>query len=129
MSIINFETYTHPLTPLEEKCVGIIVERFRARKTNSPVKNSTIAKFFLDTHKIKLGGARVRALVNHIRNNGLVPNLIASSKGYYTTENPEEIQKYIYSLRQRANAIKRIADAMEAQLFNQEHIKEAANGI
>lgn len=129
MSVINFDEYTHELTELERKCVDIMVERFRSRRVGSAVKNSQIAKFFLDTHKIKLGGARIRKCVNYIRANGLVSNLVATSKGYYVTENPEEIRKYVYSLRQRSNAIKRIADAMEAQLFNSQHIKEAANGI
>jgi hypothetical protein len=116
MSIINFEEYTSELNEMELKCAYIIAERISRRVgVLRAVKNSAIAKYFLDQHKIRLGGARIRKIINYIRTKGFVPNLIATSKGYYVSTDPEEVRKYIYSLRQRSNAIARIADAMEAQ--------------
>lgn len=63
-----------------------------------------------------LTGARIRKIVNYLRTSRICPRLIASAKGYYISNNPEELTEYITSLRQRASAIQAVADAMSAAL-------------
>ena len=63
-----------------------------------------------------IGEARVRKIINHIRINGLVPCLMASSYGYYVTNNAEELRAYIISLKGREEAIRAVRIAVEEQL-------------
>ena len=70
----------------------------------------------------KISEPRIRKVIHHIRVNGLVPNLIATSKGYFKTENPEKLKKYIESCWERSNSFKEVALSMENQykkLINQ----------
>ena len=62
---------------------------------------------------VKVPGPRVRKLINHVRRHGLVPNLIASSAGYYVATDNEDKERYIRSLHARANAILEVAKAFE----------------
>ena len=56
-----------------------------------------------------ISDARIRKLINHIRVNRLVVNLISSSKGYYRTNDLEEVNNYVESLMQRASSIEEVA--------------------
>jgi hypothetical protein len=58
--------------------------------------------------KIKLTEPRLRKIVNYIRTNSLLP-LIATSSGYYVSNDRMEIINQIESLEQRANSIARCA--------------------
>ena len=62
------------------------------------------------------GSARIRKLINHIRVNGLVECLMATSNGYYITEDPWEMKRYIESLQGREDAICAVKEAMREQL-------------
>ena len=61
----------------------------------------------------KINGARVRKLVHHIRVTGIIKNLIASSKGYYITNDPKELERFKSSLLERRNSIDEVIKAME----------------
>lgn len=65
--------------------------------------------------EIKPNPARIRKIINHIRQNDLVPCLIASSKGYYVAETEEELLDYEDSLRGRADAIMGVCESIERQ--------------
>jgi len=64
----------------------------------------------------KVTGARIRKIINYIRRKGLVPCLIASSKGYYIETDTNKLEDYIDSLIQRSEAINHIADCMKNEL-------------
>jgi len=59
---------------------------------------------------------RMRKLINHIRIYDLLDCLVASSKGYYISNDEKEISDYIDSLRGREEAIRAVRLALEAQL-------------
>ena len=62
---------------------------------------------------VKVPGPRVRKLINHVRRHGLVPNLVASSAGYYVATDDEDKARYIRSLHARAEAILAVAAAFQ----------------
>lgn len=113
--IQGFEIETAPLSEYERNILlPIIVSSLKNSSKQNPIKNK------LYTRWLKAGGyeieeARFRKIVSAIRRENLVPNLIASSKGYYVTNDPDEIDSYIQSLRSRARAINSLADALLAQ--------------
>lgn len=121
--ITGFELETAPLNEKEQTAARIIAECLQlhhvgSRKavTAQHICNS-LAKFsevFRDAKgRPYLNGARVRKIVNFIRTTGQCPRLIASSKGYYVSNDRREITEYITGLRARAQAIEAVAKAME----------------
>lgn len=118
--ITNFEEITADLTAEEMKLIDILVSGFKNRTKENPIKepeickaiNSNLSKYGIRT---KLTGARLRKLVNVIRSSGKCP-VIATSKGYYSSNDREEIERQIRSMRERASAISSAADGMEIYL-------------
>lgn len=117
--IEGFEIETAPLTKQELELVPIFVKGFsdkigKAKAiTGAQIIEIMRAKRMYGKlpAKARITGARIRKIVNYIRLNQLVPNLIASSLGYYIENDPEEIRKYVQGLRDRAAAIKAVADS------------------
>jgi hypothetical protein len=66
----------------------------------------------------KLTDARLRKIIHHIRIKNIIPLLIATSKGYYISNDENEIELYIKSLNERINSIQEIKDALMYQLAN-----------
>lgn len=103
--ITGFEKHTARLTDDEMKLVRgftIALER-RVGK-----KNAVTSSYIIKEYKkqgVKISGPRVRKIINYIRMNNLVPGLIASSQGYYVTDDPEELKGYIESLEGRLSSI------------------------
>lgn len=114
--IENFEEITEPLTKDDETLVPVIIRGISLRSKSNPVKGSDIiARLNADRTKYgfksKFTEARLRKIINHIRVNGLLP-VMATSKGYFTTEDPEEIRSNIRSLEDRARGILAAADGL-----------------
>lgn len=63
--------------------------------------------------------ARVRKIINHIRRHGLIPLLLASSEGYWVSDDKAEVEQYIKTLKQREEAIRvmRVSLQVQAQTF------------
>jgi hypothetical protein len=82
--------------------------------------HAVTSKEIIEGLKTNLGitvtGPRVRAIIHHIRAYGLVKKLIATNNGYYIEPDPNEVLKYIRSLKQRENAIKEIRDTLSKQI-------------
>ena len=114
--INGFEEETAPLSEEEEKLVPVFVQGLR---THVGYTNAVTASYMTEVFKTKYGvrvdGPRVRKIINHIRLRGLVPRLIASSRGYYVADKDLDLLRYIESLRQREGAIRAIRIAMEKQ--------------
>lgn len=104
--ITNFEEQTKPLSKEEqEKMVPELVQLFEARKgLRQAIRNRALITF-LSIVGYDTKPDRVRKMINFIRVNCLVKNLIASNLGYYVSNDEKEIQNYVLSLYQRARAI------------------------
>lgn len=126
--VTGFETKTHPLTPFERKVIlPYMVYRLSKNKGHKYIVNaSTIIKkvneylekrkYYRDkkrTKFMKLSGPRFRQIIHYIRVNSLVPNLIATSKGYWITTSQEEYNNYLQSLKERANSFNEVFRAMK----------------
>jgi hypothetical protein len=112
--LIGFEKETHDLTADELSLVPLLVGTLqykvgvKAAVTNTMLCNFLRACTGEDNKPIKVTDVRMRKLINHIRMKDLVPGLLASSKGYYVSNDPKEVKEYIQSLQGRENAIKGI---------------------
>ena len=81
---------------------------------DNAVKNCHICKR-LKERGLKVDEARIRKIINHIRINGMVIGLIATSDGYYIAQTQSEIDNYLQSLKGRENAIKAVRVSLERQ--------------
>jgi hypothetical protein len=112
--LTGFEKHTAPLT---EKELSFLLPKFlagfekRIGKDNA-VTSTAIVESFKNRFNYKLSDVTIRKIVNHIRNNNLLPGLVACSSGYYVTNNPREVEDYIKSLASRENEINRIKKGM-----------------
>jgi hypothetical protein len=120
--ITNFDDITQELSPEELRIIPFLIGGFKKRTKENPIKAPEIVESVNNQReklklpeKYKFSEARLRKISNHIRTNGLLP-LIATSSGYFTSNDPEEIQKQIDSLEERASAIQRSADGLREYL-------------
>lgn len=105
----GFEFYTSDLSDYEKDVLlPLFVSGFRDKvgREKAVTNKEIIAK--LKPKGFKISDARVRKLINHIRNHNLVPGLIATSEGYYVSRDQSEVNRYIESLAGREKAIARI---------------------
>lgn len=116
--IEGFEDETCDLTTYELEVVLPKVQRglLSKRGKDNSVTNKEIVSGLLRNCGIKTNEARVRKVINYIRNRGLIPCLIATSTGYYLPSEKTEIVKYIDSLICREEAIRQVRESMQEQL-------------
>lgn len=117
----GFEEITAKLSDKELELVPTFVNRLSLRiGKEQAVTSSKIIKGFKDTKGIDLTGARIRKIINYIRMNNLVPCLIATSEGYYVSNNKTELQEYVDSLIGREKAIAAIRHKIENEIYKLE---------
>ena len=112
--ITNFEDLTKGLTINETTLIlprVIEMVKWRKGKENAVTNNKMIN--LLTAMGYNVTQPRIRKIINQIRMNGLVKNLLATSKGYYVSGDKKEINRYVLSLRERAASINAIADALK----------------
>jgi hypothetical protein len=116
--LTGFENETYDLTDYELQRVLPAIRSGLLTKQGAgmAVTNKQIVAGLERNRAIKTNEARVRKIINYIRNKNMIPRLIASSKGYYIASSRQEVLDYIESLRGRENAIKQVRVAMEDQL-------------
>lgn len=122
--VINFIEYTEPLTEKERKLLRPYIMyllnyafgRVNAKKSNYIVKHlkEYNSAFGLDVGSID--GVLVGKMSHDLRASMQIPNLVATSDGYFIANKQEsiEVDNCIESLRQRARSINYAADIMEA---------------
>lgn len=112
----GFEQYTSPLTRSDKEIgVPILTKMLKWRKGHGvSIKNGEIREK-MRAEGYPVGDAKVRALINYIRVNGLVERLVATSEGYYIAESAAELSDYCDSLREREAAIRAVRQALESQ--------------
>lgn len=109
----NFEEITKTLTPDEEMMLPVIMRGLKAHSYADPIKGPDIV-IAVNSQKQKYGfrlnlnEARLRKIVNHIRVNALLP-VMATSSGYYVSDDPETIESQVRSLVDRAEGIRAAA--------------------
>ena len=115
--IKGFTEQTKPLSPYEmEMLVPRIISGLqKVVGKEKAITNSKIVAL-LKKEGYKLSEARVRKIINHIRVNGLVERVIATSDGYYIATSEEEMVEYIESLKGREDAIRAVRRSFEMQL-------------
>lgn len=115
--ITLFEDQTQPLSKEEkEKTVPNFIKFLSVKigKENA-VTSAKIIQAYKDKGK-EMSGAKVRKVINYIRMNNLIKGLIATSSGYYVSNDYKEIRQYINSLSDRIKAIEAVRNEMENYL-------------
>jgi hypothetical protein len=117
--INGFKPQTEPLTDYERDTLLPVICRGLKCKVGEAraVTNAAITKG-MRRLGYQLNEARVRKIINHIRTEGLIKWLVATSKGYYIATKREEVEQYIDSLKGREYAIRAVRESMEQQLMN-----------
>ncbi len=116
--IEGFENETADLTIYELTVVLPALSnglRTKLGKQNA-VTNKEIVAGLMKNRGIQVTEARVRKIINYIRNRGIIPCLIATSTGYYVATDKKEPVDYIDSLLGREEAISVVRESMQAQL-------------
>jgi hypothetical protein len=121
--ITNFEELTPKLTSKEKSVLPFLVEILQTTSKQKPQKSNTIRMLlYLKTLKqTDISQIQLRKLMNLLRKNAILP-VIGTSRGYYVSTDPAEIEKQIISLCERANAILNAADGlheMKKQIINE----------
>lgn len=127
--ITTFETQTKPLNEYERETLLPIMVRCLAKHIGKScaISNAQMCEK-MALYGYQIGEVRVRKIINHIRNNGLVECLIATGKGYYVTESIQEMETYIESVKNREDAIRAMRLSMEEQLSKMKPIENNPNG-
>ena len=84
--MIGFEEQTQPLTAWEQhNLLPVMLAGLRTKvgQDNAVTSGQIIKALKAEPFNFKVNGPRVRKVINYIRLNGLVRNLVATSKGYY----------------------------------------------
>ena len=112
--LAGFEDITQDLNEYEEqKLLPLFVSSLaRRRGKANAITNKQIVQILKD-RSIIVSDVQVRKIISHIRTNCLVEGLLASSSGYWVSEDPREIEKYQDSLKGRISRMKNIDAKME----------------
>ena len=107
--ITNFEVITAELTDQELKLIPVLIAGFEKHTKENPIKAPEIVRkmneyAFNKGWACRMTEVRLRKCVNYLRTTGRLP-LIATSDGYYCSNDPEVIRSQIKSLRQRGQSI------------------------
>lgn len=116
--IPTFENQTHKLTEYEYNVIMPILVVGLKKKlgkskavTNPKICNSLKQKGY------KVSEPRIRKIIYFIRQYNLVPMLIASSKGYWVTNDVNEIKDWLESLKSRIKAMEETKIYAETMLY------------
>lgn len=107
--IQGFDDETKPLSKHEKNILLPAIVRGLSTKIGK--KNAiTNRQIILALGKNKelygiVNDARVRKIINRIRIDGLIINLIASSRGYYIENDIENRKKYVQGVKARAKSM------------------------
>jgi len=117
MTVTNFEHITHELSEDELEIIPLVKLFFELYNKENPIKSPAFVEMINrnllhNGYTIQINEVRLRKFVNYIRKNSLLP-LIATSKGYFVSYDPEVIKSQIRSLRERASSILDCANGLQ----------------
>ena len=112
--IKTFEKYTKPLSEKELRIADEWAKHLLKRTKAHPIKANKIVSAY-KMRGIKISGPRVRKIMNYIRTHNLIKSgvLVASSRGYYVTNDAQDIENWLESLRSRRAALDELIDYAE----------------
>lgn len=113
--INGFELETAPLSEYERENLLPAITKILVGHVGSraAITNKRIVLLLSPSYKVT--DSRVRKVINHIRNNDLIPCLLATSDGYFVAEDEAEVSAYEESLLGREMAIKEVRAAIARQ--------------
>ena len=114
--ITEFERDTQKLSGYEKNEVLPAVMKVleQCKRKRKAISNSQLMRQHLSYYVVD--PARLRKVINYIRNNFLIKGLMASSKGYYIAESREELKRYVKSLDGRISSIKDLQQSIKGQM-------------
>ena len=119
--ITNFEEFTGELTEYDAEKVLPLLDYYIstvARGKDNSITNARLVELCA-SEGVKTSGPRVRKIIHEIRVRGIINNLLATSKGYYVSDDPDEVDVYIKSCKERISSIWEIVHALEKQKHGQ----------
>lgn len=111
--IEGFDLHTAPLSDYEKQMAIVIANGLKNKVGKEMAVTSSHIIDKMKGAGWEISGSRLRKIINYIRINGMVRNLVSNSKGYYRTLKQKEVDKYVISLHQRAEAIRAVADSFK----------------
>lgn len=104
--ITNFEDITQPLSDQEIQAASVIASIIKSHvgKEHTIVSSQLADLCKQKGVKIPLPGNRIRKIINYLRHHDL-PNIAATSNGYYLPKDRYEMEDYLKSLKERLDAI------------------------
>ncbi|MCK4822291.1 hypothetical protein KA005_41395 [bacterium] len=105
--LTSFESITQDITEKERtEILPLVVTLLQnSQGKEKAVKNWQIEAMLRDFEGIYISSVKIRKLIHVIHVEGLVKRLMATSKGYFVTNDIEEYKKYIESREQRERNI------------------------
>lgn len=114
--IQGFSEETKPLTPYEnDVMLPVIIQGLQTKVGKARAITNQEICTALKKRGYRIDNARLRKIINHIRVNGMVIGLIATSDGYYIAEKKSELEMYLESLKGREEAIRAVRWSLEKQ--------------
>lgn len=115
--IKGFISETARLTDYERTCILPQVCKILStcRGKSRAVTNKQVCRA-LRTGGNPVDPPRLRKVINRIRIDSLVENLVATSDGYYVAQTREEMEAYIESLKGREKSIHAVRISLTGQL-------------
>ena len=110
--IINFEEYTHELTPNEKKMVPRVVQGLWRKVGEEKAVTNKVIVSVLKSEGYNTSTPRIRKIINFLRCSGIISDLVSTSKGYYRATTQTEIDIYRESLQQRIGAIQNVEQSI-----------------
>lgn len=139
--IKSFEAYTYKITYEEKwyilprliKILSLAIGNEKAITNNQILRDINITNpIYTDSSdvisQIKSNGPRIRHLIHVIRVNDIIPYLIATSKGYYISNDMDEVNDYIESLEDRVKSIANVLRALRKQVRKYDINKQPVQG-
>lgn len=117
--ITNFEEITADLTADERRELHTVATALK--NFNGPgmaIKGPRLQVYLSNNYFVEVSGPRLRKMVNFLRSRRILP-VVATSRGYYVSNDQTELTRQIKSMEERAAAIKAAADGLRVFLANQ----------
>ncbi len=115
--IDGFVKYTAPLDEYEEEVlIPIMVKCLEKHIGKENAITNTEMRCKLAEHGYgNINEVRVRKIISHIRQEGLVPCLVGTGRGYHVATSVREMNEYVESLNSRIDAMIEVRNAMMLQ--------------
>ena len=116
--LTNFERLTQDITEKERtETLPLVVQLLRGKVgKDKAIKNKQLIKKLIYRYGIKISEVKIRKIIHIIHTEGLIKRLMATSKGYFVTNDIEEYRKYIESRQQRERNINAATRACQQYL-------------